>query len=146
MGGIGDDYQAITLDSLFGDNKAAGAPTTLYVALSTASVDFDGSGLNEPDTGDGYGRVSVTNNSTNFPDASLTGGQMAKALATLVTFPTPTDAWGNTLYWALMDSVTVGAGDPIAFGRFGGQSKNVETGDTITIPANTLVIYYREDV
>jgi len=146
MGGIGDNYQAITLDSLFGDNKAAGAPTTLYVALSTASVDFDGSGLNEPDTGDGYGRVSVTNNSTNFPAAADIGGQMAKTLVTAAVFPTPTDAWGNTLYWALMDSVTVGAGDVVTFGRFGGQSKNIETGDTITVPANTLTIYYREDV
>ena len=146
MGGIGDNYQAETLDVLFGNNAGASLPATVYVALSTANPDFDGSGLNEPDTADGYGRVAVTNNSTNFPDASTVAGAARKHLATAVTFPTPTASWGGINWWAIMDSVTVGGGNVIAFGKFGGQSKSIATDDEVEIPSNTLHIYYREDI
>lgn len=146
MGGLGETYQGLLLDAMLGDGRTADFPATVYITLSDADPDFDGSGLNEPDTADGFGRIAVVNNSTNWPDASSYGGRMAKVLATEQTFPTPTADWGGQGYFAIMDSPTVGAGDVIAFGRWGGQTRNIETDDTVKIPSNTLFIYYREDI
>jgi len=90
------------LDHVFG-NSAYSAPASLYVALSTADPTDDGSGLNEP-VGNGYARVGVTNNLTEWPAA--TGG--SKSNANDVTFPLATGAWGTITHFAILDAATGG--------------------------------------
>lgn len=52
--------------------KATTIPSTYYVALLTQTPDASvtGSALAEPPSADGYARVSVTNNATNFGPSS----------------------------------------------------------------------------
>jgi hypothetical protein len=64
-------------------------PTTVYVALFTAGPDDAGAGTEV--SGGSYAREAVTNNATNFPNAS--GG--TKTNATEIEFATATANWGN---------------------------------------------------
>lgn len=47
-------------------NRSADTVDTWYVGLSTTSISEDGSGISEPSGDNGYRRVSITNNSSNF--------------------------------------------------------------------------------
>lgn len=78
------------------------APATVYLALFTAAPN-DGGGGTEV-SGGSYARVSITNNTTNFPNAS----SGSKNLATTQTFPTATAGWGTVLAVALFDASTSG--------------------------------------
>ena len=106
------------LDHVLG-NAAYTAPSNVYVALYTVAPTDAGGGTEV--TGGSYARVTVVNNSTNWPAAS----SGAKANGTQVTFATATAAWGTVvalgifdaltgghlLYWAdLSSSVVVGSG------------------------------------
>ena len=90
------------LDHVFG-NAAYSAPATLYVALSTSDPLDSNSGLAEP-AGNGYARVAVVNNLTNWPAAA--GG--LKSNGTAITFPLATGAWGTITHFAILDDPTAG--------------------------------------
>lgn len=65
--GIGNNYAKNNLNQDLG----SGTPGTWYVALLTAlPTDGDGTGITEANW-TGYARVAVTNNSTNFPAATV---------------------------------------------------------------------------
>jgi len=84
------------------------APATLYVALFSASPGDGDTGTEL--TGNGYARVAVTNNLTNW--SNTVSGQRSNAVA--ISFPQATADWlpavsfgvydaasaGNLLYWA----------------------------------------------
>jgi hypothetical protein len=65
MSFLQDDVLAAALDNIFG----SGTPAMFYVALFTTTPDTDGTGGVEAAYTD-YARFAVTNNSTEFPDAS----------------------------------------------------------------------------
>lgn len=90
------------LDHVWG-NQAFSAPATLYIGLSTADPLDDGSGLAEP-SGNGYARVAVTNNATEWPAA--TGG--SKTNANDQTFPLATGSWGTITHFAFFDAASGG--------------------------------------
>jgi hypothetical protein len=77
-----------------------GLYSTTPTGLGTGGTEFDGT--TEP----GYARVSVTNNTTNFPNAS--GG--VKTLGVAVTFPTNSgaSAWANAVGFGIWDASTSG--------------------------------------
>lgn len=77
-------------------------PATYYVALFTASPNETGGGTEV--TGGAYARVAVPNNPTSFP-AAVSG---TKANGTLITFPVPTDLWGDIVAFAFMTAATGG--------------------------------------
>lgn len=95
------------------------APATLYAALFTSAPNDAGGGT-EVSAG-GYARVAITNNTTNFPNASGS----SKSLAVAHVFPTASAVWGsvvavglydastggNLLYWASITPRTVNSGD-----------------------------------
>lgn len=85
------------------DNRyGSGTPATIYFALFTSMPGLDGSGYAEV-TDSGYSRVSLTNNGTNFPAASLG----IKQVATAVTFASAVE--GYTLVGiGLFDAATSG--------------------------------------
>lgn len=82
MGRLSTTYANKVLDALLGSAHSSDMPATVYVGLKAGGV--------EP-SGGSYARVAVTNNDTNWPDAS--GRQ--KANGTAITFPAPTGSWGT---------------------------------------------------
>lgn len=97
------------LDAVFG----SASPATLYAGLAQAVSGSPLAPTGEPTIGtNGYTRVAITNNATNWPAAS--GG--AKTCGVDVVFPTSTGAWasGSSLtIFVLYDAATSGA--PIGF-------------------------------
>jgi hypothetical protein len=91
------------LDGIFGD-ASYNAPNTLYAALSTTTPAAGGTNFTEP-VANGYARVSVVNNATNFPNASA----RAKANGAAIDFPTATDDWLPVTHFGFFDAASAGA-------------------------------------
>jgi len=106
MGAI-DAREVLILDSQFGGGATTWAPATWFVGISTTTPNDDGTNFTEPSTGS-YARVSKTNNATNFPAASTTGGVSSKSNGTAFTFPNPTANWGLITHWGLYTASTLG--------------------------------------
>jgi hypothetical protein len=119
------------LDELFGKTDFT-APTTIYVALSTTTPTATGTNVTEP-SGSAYARVSVTNNTTNFPSASAG----SKSNGTTITFTTATGSWGTVTYFVLYDAST--SGNCIGFGALN-TAQTVVNGDTLSFAASAMTI------
>lgn len=117
------------LDHVFGATPYT-APATLYVGLSTTAINDNGSGITEP-SGGAYARVAVTNNTTNWPNAS--GG--AKSNGTTITFPPATAGWGTQI-WAFVADAASG-GNILGKGALA-NSRAVNSGDTVRFDAGEL--------
>lgn len=105
-------------------------PATLYVALTTTQS-ADGSGGTEP-SGNGYARVAVTNNATNFPAASAG----AKSNGVLIDFGAPTGStWGTVLCVEIWDASS--GGNRIKWGDLT-TSKATPVGDPVQFPIASL--------
>lgn len=119
------------LDDVFG-NTAYSVPTTMWCALYTSSPGIGGSANTNEATGTGYARVSITNNTTNWPNASA----QAKANGTQISFPTPgAGGWGTVTYVAIVDSAS-GVGNVLVFGALT-IAKTINQNDTVVIDATT---------
>jgi transcription elongation factor len=132
-GSFADYLEKKLLDHVLG-NTAYSAPATVYIALFTDSntaTQRDAGTVTEV-SGNAYARVAVTNNTTNWPNAS--GTLASKSNGTTFTFPTPTGSWGtvtaygiydastagNLLVWADLDTPnTVATGNTVQFGSSG---------------------------
>lgn len=99
---LSDGYANDMLNTLFG-GVATTAPATYYVGFSTTLPSNTGTGVTEP-SGGSYARVAVTNNTTNFPNASA----RSKSNGVAITFPTPTGLWGTCKYAVLYTASTGG--------------------------------------
>jgi len=117
------------INQLFG-NTAYSTPTTYYFGLSTSAPAQGGTGVTEP-SGNGYARVAVTNNTTNFPAAS----NGSKTNGTAITFPTSTGSWGTVSYFVIYDASS--AGNLIAYGALN-NPQTVSSGDTLSFAANAI--------
>jgi hypothetical protein len=99
--------ELLILDSILGQ-VALPAIATVYFALYSAAPGDAGGGTElATATSPGYARVAVTNNTTNFPNASAG----AKATGVDVTFPTNSSggaAWVAAVAWAILDASTGG--------------------------------------
>lgn len=111
MGAIDVQEQAIA-NSQFGGGATTWAPATWFVGLSTTTPNDDGTGFTEP-SGGSYARVSVTNNSTNWPAATTSSGVTSKANGTVIQFSNPTGTWGLVTYWGLFSASS--GGSPLYF-------------------------------
>lgn len=80
------------------------APTTLYIALFTATPGEAGGGTEV--TGGSYARVSVANASAQW--AATAAGNGTTSNVNAITFPAPTANWGSVTHWAIMDAASVG--------------------------------------
>jgi hypothetical protein len=132
MGRMSDAQANLLLDLYFSKASNTTVPATLYVALSTTLPTNTGTNVTEP-VGNSYARVSVTNNSTNFPAATA----RAKSNGTDVVFPTATGSWGTITHFALYDALT--AGTFIAWGALT-VPVSVINGATVTFVTGSLVI------
>lgn len=130
-GSFSDFLELELLDHVF-SAAAYTPPATLYVALFTATPSDSGGGTEV--SGNGYARVAVTNNATNWPAAS--GGN--KANGTAITFPQATPSgWGVVTQFGIFDAST--AGNLIAWGDLSA-SKTVDALDTVSFAIGSLTI------
>jgi hypothetical protein len=119
------------LDHVFGGGNYT-RPATLYIGLSTSDPGETGSTAGEP-SGNGYARVAVVNNATNFPAAS--GG--AKTNGTPIEFPEATGAWGTVTHFFIADNST--GGNVLGYGALN-VPKSPTAGDIVYFKANDLDI------
>jgi hypothetical protein len=119
------------LDLVF-SNTSYTVPSTLYIGLSTTAPTQAGGNFKEP-SGNGYARVAVTNNSTNWPAAS----NGAKSNANAITFPQATGSWGTVTHFGIFDAAT--SGNLLAWGALS-QSKAISAGDTPYFAAGSLTL------
>lgn len=114
------------LDHVF-TNSAYTAPSTLYLALHTASPAEDGSGAEVSTSGTAYARQTVT---------FTVSGNTATTNAA-VEYPTATANFGTVTHIGVWDAST--AGNLIAYAALT-TSKTIETGDVFRVPAGDLDI------
>lgn len=119
------------LDHVLG-NTAYSVPATVYVALYTATPNDAGGGTEV--SGNGYARASVTNNTTNWPNAS--GGSKSNGAA--IQFAAASGgSWGTVTHFALFDAAS--AGNMLYYGALT-SSKTINDGDQAQFAASTLTI------
>lgn len=121
----------LILNSIFG-GAVLTPPSNLYFGLSTTSVQEDGTGITEP-IGNGYSRVSVINNVTNFPIVT----NSIKTNGTNVSFQSASGNWGKILDFFISDSIT--GGNILCYGTLA-TSKDVTDGDTLSFGVGNLTI------
>lgn len=123
-----------TLDLYYGAASYT-PPSTLYVALHTADPTITGNVAEVPLT-NGYSRVGVSNNSSNFPAAVAS----SKSNGAAITFPSATGSgWGTVTHLSIKDSAT--GGNTIAVGALG-STKNVVASDILTLPIGNLTLLF----
>ena len=139
MGDIGatDPREQILADSQFGSGSTTYSPATWYFALSTTEPNDDGTNFTEP-SGGSYARVSVTNNSTNFPAASTSSGVTTKTNGTDIEFPDPTGTWGTVTHWGWFTGSSGGTAQYV--GRLDKSSTITASSDSVEILAGSLIM------
>jgi hypothetical protein len=119
-------------DEIFGATAFA-APGTLHIGLHSAYPNEAGTGAEL--TGNGYARVAVTNNGTNWPAYAAD----QKSNGTPIVFPTASGNWLEAVAVAVWDESV--AGNMIARGWLGtdaGKLFTATTADLFTAPGHTL--------
>ena len=134
MAGSFSDYlEQKVLNHVFGAT-AYSAPGTLYFALFTAAPSDSGGGTEV--TGGSYARVALTNNTTNFPNATGTS-PTSKTNGATVTFPTASANWGTVVAFGIFDASS--GGNLICWADLTA-NKTVNNGDTASFAASALTI------
>lgn len=132
-GSFSDFTEGKVLNHLFGATSYT-PPGTLYVALFTAAPSDSGGGTEV--TGGSYARVAVTNNTTNFPNATGTS-PTSKSNGTTITFPTATANWGTVVAFGIFDASS--GGNLICWADLNA-NKTINNGDTASFAASALTI------
>jgi hypothetical protein len=104
-------------------------PSTVYAALLTAPPSYTGGGTEV--SGGSYARVSITNNTSNFPNAS--GG--SKSNANAIGFATPTADWGVITDLGIYDS---SSGGNLLYFKSLTTSRTVLAGQTFSLPVGAV--------
>jgi hypothetical protein len=107
-------------------------PGTVYVALFTTAPTDAGGGTEV--SGGSYARVAVTNNATNFPNATGTS-PTTKANGTTITFPQASANWGTITSFGILDASS--AGNLLIHAALN-PSKAVNQNDTAEFPPGEL--------
>ncbi len=108
MSGFPNDMEANVLNHFFGGVALSPAsPANTFVGLyTTLPADDETGGVEASYTG--YARVSVTNNTTNWPNATE-GAPTSKSNGTTITFGQKTDAGSVTIVgFGIFDALTLG--------------------------------------
>lgn len=127
MGGISNYLKNKLQDAALGSGFSK--PSIVYVALYTAAPTGAGGGTEV--TGGGYARASVTNNTTNWPNASSGVKQNGAA----ITFSAASGNWGTCTHWGIFDSST--SGNLLWWGALGTSVAPV-TGSVVKFGANQI--------
>ena len=118
------------LDHIY--KSAYTASANIYIALCTADPTEDGTGvsMNEVANTNGYTRTEITFNAA----------AIRKVIQTAeITFSMATGTWGTITHFAIVDSITYGAGNMLGFGSFTSSFTPV-SGNSPKIPINEVEI------
>lgn len=107
-------------------------PSNIYIALSTADPGEDGSGVVEPDTGDGYARKLCNNWQVDTPPPAA----QISNVDVLVFGPASAD-WGTITHWA---AYTASTGGTFLAGGALGTPRDLDTGLSGTVAAGVMKI------
>lgn len=123
MGSFSDYIEAKVLDAVFG---ATALPTigTHYIALYTVAPSDSGGGTEV--TGGSYARHPVTNNTTNWPNASGTNPCRKSNGVAFTWAAAPTANWGLVVAFAIFDQSS--GGNMLGWSLLG-TSKTINSGD-----------------
>lgn len=110
------------------------AVTTFYLSLHSADPGLTGA---SELSGNGYARVAVTANTTNWGAPATNGSVRQIANAVAMTFPTASGAWTTATHFGLWDASTTGN---FYRGAALTASKTVASGDTASFSVGDLVI------
>lgn len=130
-----DFLENALLDHVWGDDSYTAPSPNIYVGLSTTAIQEDGTGVTEP--ADGYARVEVTNNLTNWPAATTVANVGTKQNGTEIEFATATGDWGEVVDFFFSDAATLG--NMVAYGNLD-VAKTINEGDTATFEAESITI------
>lgn len=128
MAGKSDYLENAMLDAILGGGSWT-KPGTVYVALYSATPSDSGGGTEL--SGSGYARKAVTNDATNFPNAS--GG--AKSNGTEIRFAAASAAWATAVAWAIFDASS--GGNMLYWGALT-VNRTVPIGDEAVFPIGDL--------
>ena len=133
------DHAAITAN-LFSASVYS-VPGTWYVALSTTTpTQAQGTSppwnVTEP-SGNGYARVAVTNNASNFVSAAAPATGWTMENATAITFPLATGSWGTVTNVAIFDAASTG--NCVAYGSLT-SSQAIVNNDIASFAIDALTI------
>lgn len=143
MSAMSDYLENKLVDQLF-RGQTAPTTTTLYVALYTAAPSDTGGGTEV--SGSNYSRVAVTSSLANWAGTQSagsttastgTGGQTSNNGS--ITFPTPSATWGTVTHFAIYDATS--GGNELFWGALT-ISKTINSGDTVSFPAQSLSITF----
>ena len=125
MSAMSDFLENEILDHILGTG-AYPMPTTVYIGLSTASMNDDASGTEI--SGNNYARQSVAFSAASSGTTSNSGN---------IEFPAATGSWGNVSHFGIWDASS--AGNMLLHGAFT-STKTISTGDILRITAGDLDI------
>lgn len=140
MGSFSDFLEAKLLNFVWG-NTAMTVSGTLYVGLATASINDATTGITvvEPPTANtAYARVAVTNNTTNFPNATGTS-PTTKNNGTAINFAQCTTNWGTCTDFFFADTPGVTTGSILGWGTLT-TPKTISSGDSASFAINAITI------
>lgn len=129
MAALSDYLENKILDHILGGVDFA-RPANIHFALYTVGPTDSGGGTEV--SGNGYSRLAMANNSTNFPAAS--GGSKSNGAA--IVFPTATGNWGTITHVGIFDAAS--GGNLLWHGALSA-AKLVESGDTPSYPVSSVV-------
>lgn len=134
MGSLGNTYEDHALDSMLGGDHSARFPATVYVALFTVACTDSTFGTEA--TGADCPRLAVTNDDTNWPDAS--GAQKSNGVD--FEFDETTGDLGTVVAWAILDHATNATAANIIYHGDLAEDKDLPLGSTPVFAAGTLVV------
>lgn len=129
MGSLTNYAENLLLNHIF--NASQSAPSNIYLALCTASPGeaATGASMNEVADANGYARTLI----------AFDAAASRQVNGQLVTFPAVTGAGYSNTHWALVDSVTHGAGNVLAYGGMS-QTYNWVSGNTPRVAAGQVYV------
>lgn len=120
-------YKKKVIDAVYG-NTAVAPPSTIYHGLSTTTPAQDGTGITEP-SGNGYARVGMTNNTTNYGGATAANPSIKDNDQPITWAAASGVGWGTVTHWTTHDALTVG--NPIDWAALT-SSQTITAGTTVS--------------
>ena len=133
MGGFVDSEEMKVLDHYTG--KTAYTVPSWYVALSTTTPTEAAGSFTEPTAG-AYARFQVTGATWN---AASSGNPSSTSYGAVITMNQATGGWGTVTHFGLFSVATLSTGLVRFWGTLD-QAKAIQTNDTASFAANTLLI------
>jgi hypothetical protein len=135
LGSLSDTAETAVGKALL-QNTTYTAGSPLFLALGTAATDTT---FTELANANGYARLSVTMNATNWPEDGTIKGKFTNGIA--LTMATATGSIGTPTYWALTTSGTYGAGTVVVWGAIDAATvQAIGSGQAANFAIGTIVI------